>query len=196
MANRSADRVGLNSRFLIYVAGKTISYAVLGGVLGVLGSALVSVRLGSAILAVSAGLIMILLGLQLAGVSGLGWLKGPAASGPFVSRMADAVRSDSLRSRFLMGVMNGLLPCGLVYAALTMSLSTGSVVSAASFMAVFGVGTIPALWVAAQLMATVSIGTRVRLTKASGWLVVLFGAYTVFRGIQAWMMPAGHSMMH
>lgn len=196
LANSGAGRVGFNARFAAYTLGKALSYIVLGAGIGLLGAQIGAIREGASILAWLAGGAMIIVGGHLLGWPGFSRLNPPAASSGFTSRFAALLKNDSWSSRLGMGILNGWLPCGLVYAALAMALSTGSVSGAALFMAVFGLGTIPSLWVAAQLSAVIPPAWRARLSRLSGWLVVLFGVYTLLRGtpLMALIMGGGHAM--
>lgn len=194
MANAGAGKVGIRLPFVAYVAGKTMAYMLMGALAGSLGAALEVFRSGGMILAWLAGLAMVAVGGHLLGWRGFGWVTGPVASGGFVSRMANLIRKDSLPSRFAMGVLNGWLPCGLVYAALAMAMGHGNAVSSAAFMLVFGLGTIPSLWLAAQISGVVSPAWKQRLARLSGWLVVLFGLYTILRGSGLMQMMMSHAM--
>jgi sulfite exporter TauE/SafE len=70
------------------------------------------------------------------------WLRPILRGSAWTGRIA---ASHPTTSRFVGGVLNGLLPCGLTYAAVVMSAASGSAVSAALVMAGFGAGTLPAL---------------------------------------------------
>ena len=194
LANAGARRVGFNARFMAYVAGKTLSYAILGASIGWLGAQVGAWRQGGAVLAWLAGLAMIAVAGHLLGWPGFSKLNPPAASRGFVSRFAALLKKDSISARFAMGMMNGWLPCGLVYAAVAMAMTAGSVPRSVLFMAVFGLGTIPSLWVAAQLTAVLPVKWRASLSTLSGWLVALFGIYTILRGTGLMAMVMGGHM--
>jgi len=196
LANAGARHVGFNLRFAAYVLGKTIAYALLGAIIGLVGAQIGAIKEGASVLAWLAGIAMIIVGGHLLGWPGLSWLNPPAASSGFVARFAQILKKDSVYGRLAMGLLNGWLPCGLVYAALAMSLSTGSPSGAALFMTVFGLGTIPSLWVAAQISAVIPPTWKARLSSLSGWMVVLFGLYTILRGtgLMALIMGGGHAM--
>lgn len=196
LANAGARSVGFNARFAAYVLGKTVAYALLGAVVGLLGAQIGAIREGAAVLAWLAGSAMIVVGGHLLGWPGLSRLNPPTASRGFVTRFSALLKKDSVAARLAIGILNGWLPCGLVYAALAMSLSTGSLSGAALFMTMFGLGTMPSLWMAAQMSAVLPPAWRVRLSAVSGWLVVLFGIYTILRGtgLMALLMRGGHSM--
>ena len=194
MANAGAGRVGLRPPFVAYATGKTAAYALMGLLAGSVGSALTMFRSGGMILAWVAGLAMVAVGGHLLGWRGFGWISGPVVSGSFVSRMAALIKRDNLTARFGMGVLNGWLPCGLVYAALAMAAGHGNAAGSAAFMAVFGMGTIPSLWLAAQITGAVSALWKARLARLSGWMVVLFGLYTILRGSGLMSLMISHSM--
>lgn len=194
MANAGAGRIGLRWPFVAYVAGKASAYALMGLLAGSLGATLSLFRSGGMILSWVAGLAMLAVGGHLLGWRGFGWISAPVASGGFVSRMASLIKRDGSAARFGMGLLNGWLPCGLVYAALAMAVGQGSAQGAAGFMAVFGLGTIPSLWLAAQLTGLLSPDWKKKLARLSGWLVVLFGLYTIARGSGLMSMMVTHSM--
>lgn len=194
LANTGSSRVGITPRFMAYAFGKTLSYAILGASIGWLGTEVGAWKRGGAVLAWVAGLAMIAVAGHLLGWPGFSRLNTPAAARGFVSRFAALLKKDSIAARFGMGVMNGWLPCGLVYAAVAMAMTAGSVPRAVLFMTVFGLGTVPSLWVAAQLTAVLPVTWRVRMSRLSGWLVVLFGVYTILRGTGVMAMITGGHM--
>jgi len=84
---------------------------------------------------------------------------------------------------FLIGVLNGLLPCGFVYMALVESLNSGSIGNAALFMVLFGLGTLP-------LMLALMLGggflnpfLRQRLSKTIPYWMVFLGIWFILRGL-------------
>ncbi|MEQ9104252.1 MAG: sulfite exporter TauE/SafE family protein [Rhodothermales bacterium] len=190
---------GGGGRFALYGAGKTLTYVVLGVVAGAAGAWLGGWSLGSRVLAVFVGVIMIGAGLQLGGWFALsGWFSGPRSVpllGRVSARVADWLRSFmGQRSRFSLvglGMVNGLLPCGLLYAALAGAAGTGGWWQGGAFMAIFGVGTLPALGLTAWFASRLSPRRRVLAARVGGVLLILFGVFTLFRGFPA--MP-GHSM--
>lgn len=65
--------------------------------------------------------------------------------GRFRGLLARNLRRTAPEALFLTGALNGLLPCGLVYAAAIGSTATGSLSTGVAFMVLFGLGTWPAL---------------------------------------------------
>lgn len=85
---------------------------------------------------------------------------------------------------FLVGLVWGWLPCGLVYAAAAWSLSSGSGARGAALMAAFGLGTLPMLFVLG------AAARRPAARRTAGLVVLLFGAYTL------WASGAPMAYMH
>lgn len=179
----------------LYFLGKTTTYAFFGAVAGGLGAAMGAALGGMQnVLAIMLGLVLVMLGLSLCGVlhrfegfrrlAGARWIS--VALGRLMSRQSGA-------STFGLGLLNGVLPCGLVYAMLAKAATTGSIGGGALTLAVFGLATIPALYalsLAGFLMRPV---WRARLNLVGGILVVLMGALTIVRGTPAaTLLHSGH----
>ena len=125
---------------LLYNAGRITTYCLLGLLFGVIGEILsltvlqrwLSIVAGAAILAALS-------------FSTLSALHAPAWAG--VNKLKRAfgvlIHRRTRSATFLLGAINGLLPCGLVYIAAAAALGTGSVQSALFYMVAFGLGTLP-----------------------------------------------------
>jgi uncharacterized protein len=133
----------------LYHGGRLSTYALLGAVTGAIGHLAVLAGAGR-LLSVAAGLALIWTAARRAGWMKTGW--GPGL-GPHVTtvvvRVTETVRARLHESSPLRivsaGVLNGLLPCGPVYAALTAGAALGDAPRAAGFMLAFGAGTLPLL---------------------------------------------------
>jgi sulfite exporter TauE/SafE len=167
---------------LAYNGGRITSYILAGTLAGAIGTTLQSVGAVQAAtlgLRLAAGLMMIGLGLYLAGFGGaLRWAEHAGA--PLWRRIAPlAKRLVPVRGplqAFALGSLWGFLPCGLVYAALASAVASGSVLGGAITMGAFGLGTLPMLLgmgSAAALLTRVVRGRRVRL--AGALVVATFG---------------------
>ena len=171
-----------------YFAGKTASYSALGFLFGVFGQSLHSSPLGSKLLAMVVGLVMIWIGLEMAGVRRVRPREGGSKSSNrfspswLIAKLQQMAAGRGMWSRAALGVLNGLLPCGLLYAAFAGAAQTGSGVDGALFMMVFGLGTLPSLFFMANVSELLSIKSRSILSQASGWLIVIFGILTMLRG--------------
>ena len=92
-----------------------------------------------------------------------------------------AVRSFS--SLFFIGLLNGLLPCGLVYMAIAGAIGTGEVVLGSLYMIMFGLGTIPMLLSIAIAGNLLNAALRQKINRLIPVLVVVVGIFFVLRGL-------------
>lgn len=88
-----------------------------------------------------------------------------------------------LHTLFLIGVLNGLLPCGMVYMALTASFALGGHTEGAIFMAAFGAGTLPAMAGIGYLGSIISINLRNKIRRAGPYLAGFMGLLLILRGL-------------
>jgi sulfite exporter TauE/SafE len=179
---------------LLYHTGRVGVYALFGALVGGVGSAL---GLGDSLGKV-AGTVSLLLGLGvvLLGLGYLGWLPlgRIEGGGAWLSRaMSWALRQGSSVRVLALGALNGLLPCGLVYSALLVAASTGSLLMGAAGMAVFGLGTLPALLVMGIGAGALSARVRQAFVRVAGVLIVVVGVQLVLRGLAGWgVLPHLH----
>ncbi len=164
--------------------GRITTYALLGAVAGALGQALPG---PSWLPAAFASALLLWFALALAGLVPEPRLVPPG----LVSVGQRAAGGQSLSAQLAFGVVNGLLPCGLVYSALAIPVATGSWWQGALTMAAFGLGTVPALSVAA-------FGLR-RFLMASLWrrrtlafVILLIGLWTIWTRASSLGRPMHH----
>ena len=86
-------------------------------------------------------------------------------------------------SLFLIGSLNGLLPCGPVYAALAGAIATGGAISGSVFMFIFGIGTIPVMLSISLLGSKISLKSKKKLSKLIPLTIILIGFLFVMRGL-------------
>ena len=178
---------------LAYNLGRIFSYACAGLLLGLAGWAVASSPAALA-LRVVAGLLLIAMGLYLAGWwSGLTRIEALGRGlwrhiQPLASRLLPV---SSLPRALLLGALWGWLPCGLVYSTLLWAASQGNAGYSAALMLAFGVGTWPVLLATGLAAERVNALLRRRSVRvAGGVLVVLFGIWTMPGPHQHWLM--GH----
>lgn len=84
---------------------------------------------------------------------------------------------------FLIGLLNGLLPCGLVYMAIAGALATGNILESSLFMAAFGLGTLPAMVTMSFAGSFVSMSMRNKIKKSVPYIVGIMGILLILRGM-------------
>jgi sulfite exporter TauE/SafE len=170
-------------RYLVYHVSRIGVYATLGALAGSLGSLLgLQGHLPGA-----AGWISLLLGAAVIffGLAYLGWLpaRWTGSITPWLTRtMGRALRRGGWRGLILLGALNGLLPCGLVYTALLLATASGSPALGALGMALFGFATLPLLLVLGTGASVVSVPARQRMMRVGGVFVILVGLQLALRG--------------
>ena len=173
-------------RHLLYHGARIAVYVLLGSMVAHIGSLLgMGTRLSQ-----WAGVVSLVLGLLVAlvGLGYLGWLplgRFEGAWGWLSRAMGKALQWGGLWGIVALGALNGLLPCGLVYGALLVTASVGSMLSGALAMLLFGLGTLPALLVVGVGAGALSARARQVMSRISGALIGLVGLQLVLRGASA-----------
>ncbi|WP_456432944.1 sulfite exporter TauE/SafE family protein [Nitratifractor sp.] len=171
---------------LLYSLGRITTYVTLGAVFGAIGGVAKFNGYANGILTIVAGIFMILAGLSLVGkIPFLTHLEHSfSRSGWYQRAFRYILRDRSLYSFYLLGLLNGLLPCGLVYFFAVEAASTGSPLWGAFVMLIFGLSTVPAMLGLGLFTGifTKSALRRVMINLAA-LVVVLFGLYTLWRGV-------------
>jgi sulfite exporter TauE/SafE len=182
---KSSGRSGLPYH-LLYHAARIGVYALMGALVGAIGSLLgLAGRLndiaGVASLLLGAGVI--LFGLGYLGWLPLGRMEGGGAW--LTKAMGRALQQGGSAGVVVLGGLNGLLPCGLVYSALLVAASTGGPLSGGGGMVLFGVGTLLPLLLVGMGATAVSVEARQRLTRIAGLLITVVGLQLLLRGLAA-----------
>jgi uncharacterized protein len=169
-----------------YQLGRVTTYTLFGLAAGLFGAALGKIGGWPVLRALTliAGVFMIVFGLNLAG-----WLPDPLRrftsyiSGRIgLARLAHHLAGKaSLSGWYIMGAANGLLPCGLVYAALGLSLASGETTSAVVMMFFFGLGTIPSMMFAPSLVRKLTPELRGWSLRIAGIIMIVLGVMTALR---------------
>jgi sulfite exporter TauE/SafE len=182
---------------LLYNAGRVTTYAILGGLAGILGSftiltsSILSLQKGVLILA---GVLVLLMGLAMAGWISLGQLFGDRDSSRSVfSKWLHTLSAAKSTLVYLpLGLLLGLLPCGPVYTALIASARAGmaadsslqSFLSGMGLMLAFGMGTAPPLLLMGKLAGLRWMKSREVIYRISSLLMILVGIYFIIQGIR------------
>ena len=170
-----------------YNLGRVTTYTLLGALAGLIGSALDfrALRSFSSWFFIGANLFVIAVGLSSAlglGALNLSSLEGRGAR-LFAAPLKRLVASDSSLASFPLGLLLGLLPCGLVYAPLMAAAASGGPGLGAATMAALGLGTIPMLLLLGTVSSAVSGTLRAAMLRLAGLAVALMGAAGLWRAL-------------
>lgn len=169
---------------LLYNIGRAITYALMGAVFGILGEGF---QLGGfqRWISIIMGVLMILAVLFPALFKSSGkldkYLYGYNAR--LKKRFGVLFNKRSYSSLLIIGLLNGLLPCGLVYMALAGAIATGGVASGALFMFIFGLGTLPMLLALSLVGNVVSGSMKSSINKLIPYVIVVIGILFILRGM-------------
>jgi sulfite exporter TauE/SafE len=169
--------------FALYHTARVVIYILLGALVGAIGSLLGLSRQLTAF----GGAVSLVVGIAilLVGAGYLGWLRAfplEGASRWWNAYLSRALKQGGWRGVVLLGVLNGVLPCGLVYSALLLAASTGMVWRGALGMALFGLGTFPALLAFDMGAGALSVRFRQGMMRLAGALMLLVGLQLALRG--------------
>lgn len=170
---------------LTYQFGRIFTYSLLGAILGIIGEGFEMAGFQQ-YLTIVAGILLIIMALFSFGG------KDFASKIPFLSKFLYSVKLNlgkllqkaDYRSRFSTGVLNGFLPCGMVYMALTASLASGGVWKGASYMALFGLGTLPFMFAVVLAGNLMNQAFRVKVLKAVPVIMIILGGLFILRGLE------------
>ncbi|MDK2777624.1 MAG: sulfite exporter TauE/SafE family protein [Pseudomonadota bacterium] len=179
------------SAALLFNSGRILSYAIAGTIVGALGLWLQSLN-DSLMLALRtlAAVMLILMGLYVARWSSLLthfeqlgnilWKRLQPLTGQML-------KSSRVRDQFLLGMLWGWLPCGLIYSTLSWVAANGQPLTGALAMMAFGLGTLPALFAGtmAGSLLTPLLGNR-HIRRLAGLLLIIYGLWT---GWVVWFHP-------
>jgi sulfite exporter TauE/SafE/copper chaperone CopZ len=165
---------------LLYNAGRVVSYTVLGGIVGALGSAVSFSGMAKGIVAVLSGVFMVIMGINMLGV--FPWLR---RLNPRMPRFfGDKARNAGGKyGPFYVGLLNGLMPCGPLQAMQIYALGTGNALAGAASMFFFSLGTLPLMFGFGAVSSFLSGKFTRRMLKASAMLVVILGVIMLNRGL-------------
>lgn len=174
------------SPHVLYNLGRITTYAAIGGIMGLSGSFVnVAGRIAGFqnIVAVAAGAMMIVMGLNITGVKGnMGWIEKHNL--PVLRAAQKMLGSSSILRYYPLGLLLGLLPCGLSYTVFIASAGTGGLLPGMLTSLIFGLGTLPAILLFGVVITFISPKLRGRIYRTGGVLVMVMGAYYIYRGLR------------
>jgi sulfite exporter TauE/SafE len=169
---------------VLYNLGRVTTYATLGGLAGLVGQGLRLAGVQQSLSIVSGVLILALVAVPERYTSRLASLLGFSRPLAWVKTMLGQLfQQASFPALYATGLLNGLLPCGLIYLALAGALSAPGVVGAAAYMACFGLGTLPLMLGLSLSGRLVPLMWRARMRQAVPYTAGLLAVLFIVRGL-------------
>jgi len=169
---------------VLYNIGRTITYSLMGLACGFVGKTILvagyqrwlSIALGILIL-----LAVFLPSKYAVKLTGAGWHSRQV--GRLKKLWRHFFSKSTVGSLFVIGILNGFLPCGLVYVALAGSLATGAPLKGAAYMALFGLGTLPVMLAVSLFGTMIGLGLRQSLRRLLPVGGVILACLFILRGL-------------
>lgn len=156
----------------LYNLGRVVSYTIVGGVVGGFGSVISFSGKGKGAVQLIAGVFMVIMGINMLNI--FQWLRkfNPRMPKVFARKINQGKQKNGA---FLVGILNGLMPCGPLQAMQIYALSTGSPLKGAFSMFLFSMGTVPLMFGFGALSSFLSQKFTKQVMKFGAVLVVILG---------------------
>lgn len=165
---------------ILYNLGRVIAYTIVGGIVGGLGSVISFSGMAKGIVAVLSGLFMIIMGLNMLNIFPALRKLNPRMPKIFARKVHE---SSGNKGPLIVGLLNGLMPCGPLQAMQIYALGTGSVMAGALSMFLFSLGTVPLMFGFGAVSSMLSSKFTHRMMKVSAALVLILGIIMLNRGL-------------
>lgn len=175
---------------LVYNGGRILTYGMAGAVISTLGVLIPTGNIHHMV-SLTLGVLLILAGI--AGIKGIQFAAVNTVMGRTVAflraQFSAYIQRKTFWSTWILGMLNGLLPCGLTFIALTFCLTLQGPLSGFNFMLLFGVGTLPAMIGLPSLLTLVANKFHFSLSRSLTVLLVVSGSVLIARTF----MPTHHA---
>lgn len=169
---------------LLYNMGRVTTYSFLGLIIGLIGKGVFLAGIQQW-LSVGLGVLMLIIAIFSIPVetkiTSIAFIQKPYIK--LKSLLGKFLTQNSWKALFLTGVLNGFLPCGLVYMAIVGGVSMASLEQGVAYMALFGLGTIPLMLIVSLAGSVVSIKLKNTFRKLYPVFLVVFAAILIARGL-------------
>ncbi|WP_431158637.1 sulfite exporter TauE/SafE family protein [Winogradskyella poriferorum] len=172
------------SQISVYHLGRLLAYSLIGLVFGLVGKSLYIFGMQQQ-LSIAIGILMIIVVLIPYQTFSKYNLSKPLHRliSKVKSNLGKALQKKSADTFLTIGFLNGFLPCGLVYMAVFGSVATANLLEGATYMILFGIGTIPLMTSAIYLGKFLNSTVKQRIQKAIPVFVVIIGVLFILRGL-------------
>jgi len=165
---------------MLYNSGRVISYTIIGGIVGALGSGISFSGAAKGIVAILSGLFMVIMGLNMLNIFPCLRKLNPRMPKIFGNKIHN---SNGKYGPFYIGLLNGLMPCGPLQAMQIYALGTGSIAVGALSMFMFSIGTVPLMFGFGTVSSILSGKFTHKMMKVSAVLVIVLGVVMTNRGL-------------
>ncbi|MFH1522606.1 MAG: sulfite exporter TauE/SafE family protein [Patescibacteria group bacterium] len=183
VAKNKEKAIGFSKMHIQYNVGRFISYTVVGGILGGIGSFFgINPNFSGAVMLL-AGIFMLIMAVSL--FTKFKWLEKFNFRMPqFIARFLYSERHNKKpKEPLVIGLLNGFMPCGPLQAMQLYALGTGSFSRGALSMAVYALGTIPLMFGFGAFISTLSQKYIGKVMKISAIVVAVLGLIMINRGL-------------
>ena len=166
-----------------YNLGRLISYSIIGGILGGVGSFFAINPTFTGAITLFAGGFMVLMGLSF--LTNSSFLEKIKLRTPqFIARfLYNQKHSKKPKGPLAIGLHNGFMPCGPLQAMQLYALASGTMLKGAASMAIYALGTVPLMFGFGAFLSMISKNHIKKITKISGVLVIILGLFMLNRGL-------------
>lgn len=179
-ANKNRSKISALMPSLQYNLGRVISYTIVGGIVGAIGSVISFSGSMKGFVQIFAGVFMVIMGLNMLNI--FPWLRKFNIRMPKIfAKSIYAKRYSS--SPFYIGLLNGLMPCGPLQAMQLYALSTGSPVKGALSMLIFSIGTVPLMFLFGAVSSFLTKKFTTKMMSVSAVLVIILGVFMFNSGV-------------
>jgi sulfite exporter TauE/SafE/copper chaperone CopZ/plastocyanin domain-containing protein len=187
ISNTNNNRLMLIKPGILYNGGRIISYTIVGGIVGAVGSVITVSGRFQGIIQIIAGVFMVVMGLNMLGIAPA-LRKLNLRLPKFFAEKIEAEK-NAAGNPFIIGLLNGLMPCGPLQAMQLYALSTGSALSGAVAMFLFSAGTVPLMFGLGALSSMLSARFTARVMKVGALLVAVLGLTMFSNGWSLGALP-------
>lgn len=177
--NGSVNKMAMMKPSFLYNSGRVVSYTIIGGIVGALGSVMSFSPFMKGMIAFVAGMFMILMGLNMLNI--FPWLKKFSLRMPkiFINKLDTGKNNSS----FYVGLLNGFMPCGPLQSMQLFALSTGNPIKGALSMFFFSMGTFLLMFLLGALSSLLTKKFTSKMMSISSVLVIFMGIFMFNNGI-------------
>ncbi|MFO7447867.1 MAG: sulfite exporter TauE/SafE family protein [Ignavibacteriaceae bacterium] len=169
---------------VLYNIGRVITYTLIGLFFGFIGQG-IAVAGFQQVLSITLGVVILLSFLlprkYKTKVTGSQFIN--KITSPLRASIGKLFKQKTLSSFFLIGILNGFLPCGFVYIGVAGAVALGNVLSGALFMMLFGLGTMPVMLAATLFSKFINLDIRRKISKAIPVFAVVMAVIFILRGM-------------